>query len=212
MYNLTRRTFVLSSAGLLAACSLPSLAALRPATPRQATGPFYPRQPPLDDDNNLVQISGQSAPARGEITDLTGRVLDRNGNSLSGVRVEIWQCDANGRYHHPGDRSRRPLDPGFQGFGHTLTDNEGGYRFRTIHPVHYPGRTPHIHVAVFPKEGEPLVTQFYVAGEPGNDGDFLYRAVAPERRHLITVDFRPAEEPGVQWLAEQDIVLEVTPA
>lgn len=212
MSGITRRRFVLTSAGLLATCTVPVLGALRPLTPRQTAGPFYPTEPPLDNDNDLVQVTGQPALARGEITDLRGQLLDRNGRPLAGMRVEIWQCDYNGRYHHPGDRARRPLDPGFQGFGHTLTDRQGGYRFRTIHPVPYPGRTPHIHVAVFPEGRAPFVTQFYVAGEAGNADDFLYRAIPPERRHLVTTTFRPAVEGRAQWLAEQDIVLDVTPA
>jgi len=212
MQNITRRKFVLTSAGLLAAYTVPTLSALRPLTPRQTPGPFYPKQLPLDNDNNLVQVAGRDTSAQGQITDLYGQVLDRNGQSLGGIRVEIWQCDNNGRYHHPGDRARRPLDPGFQGFGHTLTDSEGRYRFRTIHPVPYPGRTPHIHVAVFPEGRAPFVTQFYVAGEARNSDDFLYRAIPQDLRHLVTADFRPAEQRGVQWMAEQDIVLEVTPA
>jgi protocatechuate 3,4-dioxygenase beta subunit len=212
MASITRRRFVLTSAGLLAVYTVPTLGALRPLTPRQTAGPFYPRELPLDNDNNLVQVAGHQAPAGGEITDLHGQLLDRNGRPLGGVRVEIWQCDVNGRYHHPGDRGGRPIDPGFQGFGHTVTDSEGRYRFRTIRPVPYPGRTPHIHVAVFPEGSEPFITQLYIAGEPRNADDFLYRAIPEEQRRLVTADYRPAQAEGVQWTVEKDIVLEVTAA
>lgn len=212
MSGITRRKFVLTSAGLLAAYTVPTLGALRPLTPRQTAGPFYPRELPLDNDNNLIQVTGHPALAQGQVTDLYGRILERNGRPLSGMRVEIWQCDNNGRYHHPDDQARQSLDPGFQGFGHTLTDGQGRYRFRTIRPVAYPGRTPHIHVAVLPDGHAPFVTQFYVAGEAKNADDFLYRAIPPELRHLVTADFRLAEQSGVQWIAEMDVVLEVTPA
>jgi protocatechuate 3,4-dioxygenase beta subunit len=176
-------------------------------TPRQSAGPFYPDQLPLDDDNDLVHVRGQAAAAKGEVADLGGRLLDRNGRPLHGMRIEIWQCDANGRYRHRRDPGRRPIDPGFQGFGHTLTDAEGGYRFLTIRPVPYPGRTPHIHVAVFPPGDEPFVTQLYVADEPRNSGDFLYQRVPDDRRHLVTADFVPGGGADAPLQARWDIVL-----
>jgi len=208
MSGLNRRYFLLS----LAACSVPTMAARRLLTPRQTAGPFYPDTLPLDSDNDLVRVAVESSPALGEVTDLSGRLLDRNGHPLRGVRIEIWQCDANGRYHHPRDRGGVPRDSGFQGFGFTRADEQGRYRFRTIRPVPYPGRTPHIHVAVFPDGGRPFVTQLYVAGEPGNADDFLYRRIAPELRDLVTAEFRPGARAGVEWLAEKDIILDVTPA
>ncbi|MCW8905924.1 MAG: protocatechuate 3,4-dioxygenase [Sedimenticola sp.] len=208
MSGLSRRHFLLS----LAACSMPVLGAPRLFTPRQTAGPFYPDTPPLDSDNELVRVAGESSTALGEVTDLSGRLLDRNGRPLQGVRIEIWQCDANGRYHHPRDRGGMPRDSGFQGFGFTRADDQGRYRFRTIRPVPYPGRTPHIHVAVFPDGRRPFVTQLYVAGEPGNVDDFLYRRIAPELRELVTAEFRPGAPAGVEWLAEKDIILDVTPS
>lgn len=208
MSGLSRRYFLLS----LAACSLPVSGAQRLLTPSQTAGPFYPDTLPLDSDNDLVRVAGESSPALGEVTDLSGRLLDRNGQPLRGVRIEIWQCDANGRYHHPRDRGGMPRDGGFQGFGFTRADEQGRYRFRTIRPVPYPGRTPHIHVAVFPEGRKPFVTQLYVAGEPGNGDDFLYRRIAPELRELVTAEFRPGADAGVEWLAEKDIILDVSPA
>jgi protocatechuate 3,4-dioxygenase beta subunit len=176
-------------------------------TPRQSAGPFYPPEPPLDDDNDLVHVSGQGRPAQGTISDLGGRLLDRNGQPLSDVRIEIWQCDANGRYRHPRDPGRRPIDPGFQGFGHTVTDADGRYRFLTIRPVPYPGRTPHIHVAVYPFADEPFVTQLYVAGEARNADDFLYRRIPTESRHLVTAAFEPTDAAEAELRARWDIVL-----
>jgi protocatechuate 3,4-dioxygenase beta subunit len=181
-------------------------------TPRQPAGPFYPDELPLDDDNDLTRVAGRADPAEGRITDLTGRVLDLQGRPLEGHRVEIWQCDANGRYRHPRDPGDAPLDPNFQGHGHCPTDSQGRYRFRTIRPVPYPGRTPHIHVAVFPPRGSPFVTQLYVAGEPRNPDDFLYRRVPTDRRHLVTVPFEPAEGEGTALAARFEIVLGGTPS
>jgi protocatechuate 3,4-dioxygenase, beta subunit len=183
-------------------------------TPRQTTGPFYPRGPdelPVDDDNDLTRIRGRDGSAEGRHTDLIGRVMDTDGQPLRSARVEIWQCDANGRYHHPRDRRGGPLDENFQGYGHTMTDTDGRYRFRTIRPVPYPGRTPHIHAAVFPAEGESLVTQIYVEGEPRNSGDFLFKSVPEDRRSRVVATFEPVDDPDVELQARFDIVVGKTP-
>jgi NADH dehydrogenase I D subunit len=140
----TQRRALLRAAGAVAAsASLPAAAASLLATPPQTTGPFYPQALPLDDDNDLVMIEGRPDRAAGTILHLAGRVLDSDGRPVPGVRVEIWQCDAFGVYHHARDR-HGPADANFQGFGHTNVDDQGGYRFRTIEPVPYPGRTPHM--------------------------------------------------------------------
>ncbi len=212
MAAFTRRRFLLGASGLLAAHGLPAAAALLTPTPRQSAGPFYPVEIPLDDDNDLVRVRGQARPARGTVTDLSGRILDRNGNPLDGLRIEIWQCDANGRYRHPRDPRDQAIDPGFQGFGHTRSDAQGRYRFRTIRPVPYPGRTPHIHVAVLVPGERPFVTQLYVAGEARNATDFLYKRVPDDLRPLVTTEFRPAAAAAAQLAAQWDIVLGITPA
>lgn len=182
----------LLAAGALSLLSAPFAAVARDATPRQSAGPFYPNLPLLDEDNDLTRVPGQEGPAMGEIADLSGQVLDTQGRPLAGLRVEIWQCDANGRYRHSRDRQSTPMDPAFQGFGHATTDAEGRYRFRTIRPVAYPGRAPHIHAAVFGAGERPFVTQIYAAGDPGNAGDFLYQRVPAELRALVQADFQPA--------------------
>lgn len=201
-----RRRLLKATGGILAAATTPAMAALL-ATPRQSTGPFYPDELPLDDDNDLIHVAGQSTPARGIATDLGGRLLDLNGNPLRETRIEIWQCDANGRYRHPRDPGRRAVDPGFQGFGHTRSDAQGRYRFLTIRPVPYPGRTPHIHVAVYPKGERPFVTQLYIAGDARNADDFLYRRIPVEQRPLVTAAFDPDGSSGPQLSANWDIVL-----
>lgn len=144
-----RRRFVLRlaalSAGMAPLAAVSQLPVQRQAplpTPRQTEGPFYPLSLPADADNDLVSVRGAPGLAKGEVTHLSGRILDANGRPLGGVRVEIWQCDANGRYHHPRDRSGGDRDTNFQGFGHDVSAVDGSYSFRTIRPVPYPGRTP----------------------------------------------------------------------
>ena len=207
-----RRGFLQRLAAVTALAATPPWAAGAMLTPRQTAGPFYPPQLPLDDDNDLVHVRGQDKPARGLITDLTGRLLDRNGHPLESVRIEIWQCDANGRYRHPRDPGRHPIDPGFQGIGHTITDGEGSYRFLTIKPVLYPGRTPHIHVAVFPEGEQPFVTQLYVQGEARNDEDFLYQRIPAESRYLVTVPFESVSGATHDFRANWDIILGISRA
>ena len=206
-----RRRLILGVAGLAVTGAAASQAAREP-TPVQTAGPFYPEELPLDHDNDLTHIVGSSEMARGRTTDLTGHVLDLNGRPVRRARIEIWQCDANGRYHHPRDRHGAPADPNFQGFGRTTTDDKGRYRFRTIRPVPYPGRTPHIHIAVFPEFDAPFVTQLYVKGEPRNTGDFLFNSVPTERRHLVLADFVPNRYGGAELEAQFDIVLAGTDA
>ena len=122
-----------------------------------------------------------------------GRVLGIDGRPIPNATVEIWQCDARGRYLHPDDTGGRPRDSAFQGYGRAVSDADGAYRFRTIKPVPYPGRTPHIHFAVEAPGRRELVTQMYVAGEPLNERDGLYRQIRDLRqRAAVTVRLEPA--------------------
>ena len=163
------------------------------ATPRQTAGPFYPVTFPPDTDNDLVVLRGSEARAEGVVTHVVGRVLGLDGKPIPGAAVEIWQCDARGRYLHPDDTGGPPRDSAFQGYGRTVSGPDGGYRFRTIRPVPYPGRTPHIHFAVQAPGRRELVTQMYVAGEPLNERDGIYRAIRdPRQRAAVTVRLEPA--------------------
>jgi len=181
-----------------------------PPTPQQTAGPFYPQSYPADADNDLVRVAGHAEPAKGTVTRVAGHILDRNGKPFAGARVEIWQCDQNGGYHHVQDASAgQPLDDNFQGFGRTVTDAAGGYNFVTIRPVPYPGRTPHIHFAVTAPGLPPFTTQMYVEGEPLNERDGLLQSVRdPAARARLIVKLRPAPELAQNALAADfDIVI-----
>lgn len=181
------------------------------ATPAQTEGPFFPDKLPLDQDNDLTRIAGHHSSAAGEITDLTGRIVDLNGKPLAAVTIEIWQVDHNGHYIHSGDAGAGN-DANFQGFGRFDTGRDGEYRFRTIKPVPYPGRTPHIHVKLLKGGRELLTTQLYIQGHPLNARDGVLRAIGDSRqRASVLVPFVPGKERGSALTARFDIVLGLTP-
>jgi protocatechuate 3,4-dioxygenase beta subunit len=182
------------------------------ATPAQTEGPFYPDKLPLDQDNDLVIVSGRQGRAAGEITDLTGRILDLHNRPLPGVTIEIWQVDHNGHYLHSADASAEN-DRNFQGFGRFETGRNGEYRFRTIKPVPYPGRTPHIHVKLHKGGRELLTTQVYVLGHPLNEQDGVLRSIRnPSQRAAVIVPFLSSKDRPGELAARFDLVLGVTPA
>ena len=163
-------------------------------TPSQTEGPFYPVALPKDSDFDLLR-NGTQDYRRGKPAWVEGTVADLQGKPVAGAQVEIWQCDEAGHYHHPGDGGK--ADPAFQGFGRLTVGADGKYRFRTIRPVAYSGRTPHIHVKVKLGTRELLTTQLYVADDPGNERDSLWRRLDPQARAAITVPFKPASD-GLQ--------------
>lgn len=204
-----RQLLVAASSGLgLVALGRPLFAdEARVPTPPQSRGPFYPTTPPVERDVDLATVAGGTGVAKGELAFVSGRVLDVRGRSMSGVRVEVWQCNAFGRYHHPSDRSEAPLDPNFQGYGEMIAAEDGSYRFRAIKPVPYPGRAPHIHFRVSGRDFAPLATQLYVAGHPLNDNDFLLSSIVdPKARASLIVPFDRVAGQG-ELAAKFDIVL-----
>ena len=162
-----------------------SVPARRP-TPAQTEGPFYPVDFPKDSDFDLLRNGNLTYPD-GQATWLEGNVSDLQGRPVSGAQVEIWQCDGAGHYHHAGDGGR--ADNRFQGFGRVTVGADGSYRFRTIRPVAYSGRTPHIHVKVRLGRRELLTTQLYVANDPGNARDFLWQRMSAADRDALTTPF-----------------------
>ncbi len=178
-------------AGLAATYGLSACGTPEGVTPASTEGPFYPTKSMrrADIDNDLVKILGRVTEAGGEVFTLRGRIMDRAGAPLANHRVEIWQCDLNGYYMHPGDDRSVDFDESFQGFGHDITDETGAYSFRTIKPTVYPGRTPHIHAKVFDGDRELLTTQFYIKGHPSNAGDGFFKRLSASHAESVSMEF-----------------------
>src|SRR4051794_19312586 len=183
-------------------------------TPRQTEGPFYPDKLPLDTDNDLIVVNDALTPAVGEITYLNGRVLDAHGAPVRNALVEIWQVDHNGIYLHSGSQNHGlQRDKNFQGFGRFLTGSSGEYLFRTIKPVPYPGRTPHIHFALKTPGTEKFTTQCYIEGEPSNARDSVLNGIRdPKARSSVIIPFTPLPKSRTgELVARFDIILGFTP-
>lgn len=210
----SRRQFLSSLTIGVAGFSVPGLFAQQLVlTPRQTRGPFYPDKLPLDTDNDLLVINDTITPAVGEVTWLSGRILDPRGEPVRNALVEIWQVDRNGAYVHSGSGNRAKRDPHFQGFGRFLTGSTGDYLFRTIKPVRYADRAPHIHFAVRIKGRGDFTTQCYVQGDPLNERDGVLRAIRdPKAQASVLVPFVPLRGSRIGELtARFDIVLGFTP-
>lgn len=182
-----------------------------PVLPRMTDGPFYPppswRTGRIEADADLTRVAGARAPAAGDHLELAARVVDANGRPVDGATVEIWQCDVHGRYRHPDDAGS-PVDPGFQGFGTATSARDGALAFRTIRPAPYSGRTPHIHVKVRHAAFGDLTSQLFVAGDPGNARDFLWRQLDAAGRGAVELRLvRAPAGAGVAWRAMQDLVV-----
>ena len=177
---------------------------LLPVTPSVAEGPFYPVDIPSDSDNDLLRVVGMKDISPGQLAYVHGTVVDRHGTPVDGARVEIWQCDEGGVYHHPGDGGNPDLR--FQGFGAMVTNRAGAYHFRTLRPVPYARRTPHIHFRISTSGFDRLTTQLYVAEEAErNARDVLYKGHTPDEQALLTSTFRAVD--GSSIAAEFNIVL-----
>jgi protocatechuate 3,4-dioxygenase beta subunit len=181
-------------------------------TPPQTEGPFYPDKLPLDTDNDLIIVNDDLTPASGAITWLNGRILDQRGDPIRNALVEIWQADNNGAYLHSKTTNADKKDKHFQGFGRFLTGSSGEYLFRTIRPVPYPGRSPHIHFAIKMKGKKEFITQCYIKGHPGNEKDGIWKALTPKGRELVSISFDSAPKSRAGELAAKfDIVMGHTP-
>lgn len=182
-------------------------------TARQTEGPFYPDKLPLDTDNDLLIINDTTTPGVGTVTHLTGRVLDPFGDPVRNCTVEIWQADSAGVYIHSKSAQSEKRDGNFQGYGRFLTGHKGEYYFRTIKPARYPGRTPHIHVAISTHGKRMLTTQLYIKGEKQNETDVLLNRVRDRKsRDSLIVDFKPVRQSKIGELAAHfEIVVGLTP-
>jgi protocatechuate 3,4-dioxygenase, beta subunit len=158
--------------------------------PRDLTdlaAPLFGYLPIGETDNDLTrQHPGEPL---GERIIVSGRVTDEDGRAVSNTLIELWQCNAAGRYRHARDDHPAPLDPNFTGAGRTMTDEAGNYRFLTIKPGAYPWRNhpnawrpAHIHFSLFGASFQSrLVTQMYFPNDPLFPYDPMFQSIADER-------------------------------
>jgi protocatechuate 3,4-dioxygenase beta subunit len=166
-----------------------------PHTLTEVTGPSFGKD---SVDPKACDLTRQhSGEPLGERIIVSGRVLDEDARPVPRTLIEVWQANAAGRYLHKIDQHNAPLDPNFTGCGHTLTDEEGRYRFVTIRPGAYPWRNhpnawrpAHIHFSVFgPAFATRLVTQMYFPGDALIPYDPIFNCTVDEqaRNRLISV-------------------------
>jgi protocatechuate 3,4-dioxygenase beta subunit len=198
--TLRRRHFVAALAGAVAVPLTPATAlaqASSRATPSQTLGPFYPRnasERPAATDSDLLVVEADRVLTKGTPIFLRGQLVDRDMHPVAGAQVEIWQCDAMAVYHHPAGGAEAERDPNFQGYGIDRTDDSGVFRFRTILPVAYPGRTPHIHVRLQPQGSRALATQLYLPNDPGNARDFLFSRLSAKEQKAVLLVLEPTRD------------------
>ena len=152
----------------------------RHRTPDQILGPYFPTEHTPASQDDLTSVKGIEGLALGEIIEVTGRVLNLDGEPVRGVALTIWQANTHGRYAHSNDANPAPLDPNFVGCVEIRSNDDGIYRIKTIKPGAYPAgpdwmRPPHIHFEV-QGQFERLVTQMYFPDEPLNARDRLLNA------------------------------------
>jgi protocatechuate 3,4-dioxygenase beta subunit len=160
---------------------------LLPQTLSEVTGPVFGYDDVKPGDNDLIHK--HAGEPQGERIYVSGRVLDENGKPTPNTLVELWQCNAAGRYQHKNDQHDAPLDPNFTGAGRAMTDSEGRYQFLTIKPGAYPWRNhhnawrpAHIHLSLFGQAfAQRLVTQMYFPGDPLLAYDPIFNTTADEK-------------------------------
>ncbi|MBS1948645.1 MAG: DUF3471 domain-containing protein [Bacteroidetes bacterium] len=177
------------------------------ATPILELGPYavmkYRKQ--ADHDIDLTQIEGNSGVAIGQIITVFGRITDKHCNPIQSAIVEIWQANHYGKYHHEYDKSEYKDDPNFQGWGQAITNEFGEYKFKTIYPAPYGGRTRHIHFKVSRRDYHELTTQLFFEGEERNKKDPILKIFTHEEQQLIT---RPVIDKGNAKQVEFNLVLD----
>jgi len=173
---------------------------LIPQSLSELTGPVFGHSLVSAADADLTTNAGTGAPALGERIIVSGRVIEEDGRPVPNTLLEIWQCNAAGRYPHVRDTHDAPVDPNFLGAGRLLTDAEGRYSFTSIKPGAYPWRNhynawrpAHIHFSLFgPAFLTRLVTQMYFPGDPLLELDGIYMTIAdPAARERLVARFDP---------------------
>lgn len=206
-HHMTRRIFAgagLASAGLLVSSG--ARAAERAVTAISTIGPFYPMLHPADADADLMRIRGHQQRAIGQVIEISGRVLDVRGNPIPRATLELWQANAAGRYDHPSDVSKAPLDPNFQGYASIRADARGNWRIVTIKPGGYDSpighRTPHIHWDIHSAKTRTIAQLYFPEERAANAADRLYRELGAEAPTSVAV--RSTNDPNkYSW----DIIL-----
>ena len=163
-------------------------------TPWQGEGPFYPDRIPEDTDNDLVKNGHSTIEAGGKILNLMGSLVNHDSKPIKGMTAEIWQTDMNGVYLHTGSFGSKMRDDQFQGFGRSITDWNGHFSFRTIIPVEYPGRTPHIHLKIWNERENVLTTQLYIEAHSMNKEDFLFKRMTLAEQKINSMKLIPAQK------------------
>jgi len=170
------------------------------ATTSQTVGPFFKIGFSWLYRDNLAGPG-----VSGERVEISGRIVDGDGQPVPDGVIEIWQANSNGKYLHPDDAQKKPIEQGFTGFGRIPTDDEGRFHFTTIKPGRVPGpdgnlQSPHLAVSVFTRGLlRRLVTRIYFPDEPGNNQDFALNLVEASRRGTLIakkIDGRPG---ALEW-------------
>lgn len=214
-----RRQLIKAALGVSTAAvstlAMPALAqSARLRLPEVSEGPFYPSklwralQNDWDADLTRVRNGGQTLIAQGEHLGLDLRVVDAAGKAVDRVEFEIWQCDVNAVYRHPSERADERRDKAFQGFGSAFTSAQGAVGFRTIKPVPYPGRTPHVHIKLRHATFGETTSQLFLAGDPGNARDGIWRRLAPLQQVALDMVLQPAQDSGLRWRVQHTLVVE----
>jgi protocatechuate 3,4-dioxygenase, beta subunit len=208
MTTLNRRRFVTSMALISASGLITAHAKAQMATPSDAEGPFYPITPQKDMDADLTRVQGKPGIAKGEIIQVTGRVVDTQFNPIEDATIDLWQANSFGKYHHPHDNSAAPIDEHFQGWAIMLSGKNGAFTITTVMPGAYPlgsnnPRTPHIHLKVSKLGYVELLTQMYFPNQPPNAQDGLFKRKSIAQQRMMT-----AKQEGDTNSYRYDIVLE----
>lgn len=218
MNPLRRMLLTATASTACASLAMPALASSRRALAAMTDGPFYPpsrwrENGPLkgdwDADLTRVERAGRVQTARGEHLGLQLRLADSKDRVVDNALIEIWQCDVQAQYRHPSvELGDGAYDPGFQGYGAASSGADGAVLMRTIRPVPYPGRTPHIHVKIRHASLGEVTSQLFVAGDAGNSRDSLWRALPEAQRSSQDLRLQASSGAnGLRWTAEHVLVI-----
>ena len=169
-------------------------------TTSQTVGPFF-----LIGFDRMSQEDLALAGVSGERVEISGRVVDGDGEPVPDAVIEIWQANAHGRYAHPEDFQDKPLESQFKGYGRCPTDDDGKFHFTTIRPGRVPApdgglQAPHLAVSVFMRGLLiRLVTRIYFPDDPANEEDFVLNLVEASRRETLIAKKVVDNEGALEW-------------